>query len=278
MNDAVHPMRPLRYRSVWVSDVHLGTRGCRADFLLDFLRSVECEHLYLVGDIIDLWSLQSKGLYWPQEHNNVVRTVLGKAKHDTAVVFIPGNHDELLRDYIGLEFGNVRIERDAIHVTADGKRLLVIHGDEFDAVVGCSRWLAVLGSHAYELLLKFNTVINAFRRRFGAPYWSLAGFLKHKVKSAVSFISSFENAVVREAKRRGADGVVCGHIHRATMQTIDGMLYLNDGDWVESCTALCEAHDGTLMLIQWGDETRILQRLTPGQTLDRTPETLERAA
>jgi UDP-2,3-diacylglucosamine pyrophosphatase LpxH len=278
MNDAVHPLRPLRYRSVWVSDVHLGTRGCRADFLLDFLRSVECDHLFLVGDMVDLWSMQSHGLYWPQEHNNVLRTVLGKAKHDTQVVYIPGNHDELLREFIGMEFGNVRIERDWMHVTADGKRLLIMHGDEFDAVVGCSRWLAVLGSHAYELLLRSNTVINAFRRRFGFPYWSLAGFLKHKVKSAVSFISSFEAAVVREARRRGADGVVCGHIHRAAIQHIDGVLYLNDGDWVESCTALCETHDGTLQLVQWNEQCRILATLVPGAPALGAPIEQERAA
>lgn len=263
MNDAVHPLRPLRYRSVWVSDVHLGTRGCRADFLLDFLRAVECDHLFLVGDMIDLWSMQAHGLYWPQEHNNVVRTILGKAKHATKVVFIPGNHDELLRDFCGTEWGNVRIERNWMHETADGKRLLVIHGDEFDAVVGGSRWLALLGSHAYELLLRLNTAINSFRRRFGFPYWSLAGFLKHKVKSAVSFISSFEQALVREARRRGADGVVCGHIHRAAIQRIDGVLYLNDGDWVESCTALCETHDGTLQLVQWNEQCRILATLVP---------------
>lgn len=261
MNDAVHPMRPLRYRSVWVSDVHLGTRGCQADFLLDFLRAVECDHLYLVGDVIDFWSMQSKGLYWPQAHNNVVRTVLGKAKHDTKVVFIPGNHDELLREFIGMEFGNVAIEREAVHETADGRKLLILHGDEFDSVVKCSRFLAVLGSNAYELLLKLNRVVNWFRRSFGFPYWSLAGFLKHKVKEAVSFISSFEAAVVHEARKRGVDGVVCGHIHRAEIRDFDGVLYMNDGDWVESCTALVEAQDGTLSLIQWGDETRILKVL-----------------
>jgi len=261
MNHPLGPQRPLRYRTVWVSDVHLGTRGCNAEFLLEFLRAVECDHLFLVGDIIDLWSIESLGLHWPQSHNNVLRTILGKAKHDTKVVFVPGNHDELLRDFIGHEFGNVRIERDCLHETADGKRLLIMHGDEFDAMVKGSRWLALLGSHAYDLLLRFNTVVNAFRRRVGYGYWSLAGFLKQKVKSAVSFISSFEQALVREARRRGADGVVCGHIHRAAIQRIDGVLYLNDGDWVESCTALVETHDGTLMLVQWNDQQRILATL-----------------
>jgi UDP-2,3-diacylglucosamine pyrophosphatase LpxH len=257
------PLRPLRYRTVWISDVHLGTRGCRADFLLDFLRSVECDNLFLVGDMIDLWSIESLGLHWPQAHNNVLRTILGKAKHDTKVVFVPGNHDELLRDFIGQEFGNVAIVRDCMHQTADGRRLLVMHGDEFDAVVKSQRWLALIGSHAYDLLLRFNTVVNYFRRRFGYGYWSLAGFLKHKVKSAVSFISSFEQALVHEARRRGADGVVCGHIHRATIQRFGDVIYLNDGDWVESCTALCETQDGTLMLVQWSDEKKILMALAP---------------
>jgi UDP-2,3-diacylglucosamine pyrophosphatase LpxH len=263
MNQRIGPQRPLRYRAVWISDIHLGTRGCNAEFLLDFLRAVECDHLYLVGDIVDLWSIEQLGLHWPQSHNNVLRTILGKAKHDTRVVLIPGNHDELLRDFIGHEFGNVRIERDAIHETADGRRLLVLHGDEFDAVVKGSRWLALLGSHAYDLLLRFNTVLNALRRRFGYGYWSLAGFLKHKVKSAVSFISSFEQALVREAQRRGADGVVCGHIHRAAIQRVGDVHYLNDGDWVESCTALCESDDGTLTLVQWDETNRILATLAP---------------
>lgn len=273
-----NPLRPLRYRSVWISDVHLGTRGCRADFLLDFLRSVECDHLFLVGDIIDLWSIETLGLHWPQTHNNVLRTILGKAKHDTNVVFVPGNHDELLRDFIGHEFGNVRIERDCMHETADGRRLLIMHGDEFDAVVQGSRWLALLGSHAYDLLLRFNGVVNACRRRFGYRYWSLAGFLKHKVKSAVNFISSFEQALVDEARRRGADGVVCGHIHRAAIQQFDEVLYLNDGDWVESCTALVEAHDGTLTLLQWSDEKKVLQTLAPLRALPGATPAVDRAA
>jgi UDP-2,3-diacylglucosamine pyrophosphatase LpxH len=263
MNGEVIDLKPLKYRTVWISDVHLGFRGCRADFLLDFLRSVECETLYLVGDVIDFWSMESSGLYWPQEHNNVVRTVLGKAKHDTRVVFVPGNHDELLRDFIGNDFGNVQIRADAMHETADGRRLLVMHGDEFDSVVKCSRWLAVLGSRAYDLLLRLNRWVNGFRRTFGFPYWSLAAYLKHRVKEAVNFISSFEMAVAREARKRGADGVVCGHIHRAEIAELDGVLYLNDGDWVESCTALVERFDGTLEILHWGDRKEVLKSLPP---------------
>lgn len=244
---------PVRFRSIFISDVHLGFRGCRADFLLDFLRSTTADKLYLVGDIIDVWNMR-RGIYWPQEHNNVIRTLLGKAKHDCEVIFVPGNHDEVFRDYCGMTLGNIAIRRDAIHETADGRRLLVLHGDEFDSVVRVSPWLAALGNHAYGFLLRLNRYVNGFRRLFGLQYWSLAAFLKHKVKNAVSFISSFEDAVVREARRREVDGVVCGHIHRPEIRDIQGVLYLNDGDWVESCTALVEHEDGRLELIHWGDD------------------------
>ena len=254
----VHSMTPLRYRSIFISDVHLGFRGCRADFLLDFLRNTECEYLYLVGDIIDVWEMKNR-LFWPQEHNNVVRTILGKAKHDTKVIYIPGNHDEVLRAYAGMEFGNVSIQMDAIHETATGKRLLVLHGDEFDSVVRVSRWLAMLGNRVYDWLLYLNRWVNVFRRRLGFPYWSLAAFLKHKVKNAVQFISDFEQAVARETARRGVDGVVCGHIHHAEISTLNGVLYCNDGDWVESCTALVERHDGTLELLNWTERRELMK-------------------
>ncbi len=255
---AVHSLSPLRYRSIWISDVHLGFRGCRADFLLDFLRNTECEYLYLVGDIIDVWEMKNR-MFWPQEHNNVVRTILGKAKHDTKVIYIPGNHDEVLRDFVGMEFGNVSIQKDAIHVTAAGKRLLVLHGDEFDSVVQVSRWLAMLGNRVYDWLLYLNRWVNVFRRKLGFPYWSLAAYLKHKVKNAVQFISDFEQAVARETERRGVDGVVCGHIHHAEITTHNDILYCNDGDWVESCTALVERHDGTLELINWTERMELMK-------------------
>jgi len=255
---AVHSLSPLRYRSIWISDVHLGFRGCRADFLLDFLRNTECEYLYLVGDIIDVWEMKNR-LFWPQEHNNVVRTILGKAKHDTKVIYIPGNHDEVLRDFVGMDFGNVSIQKDAIHVTATGKRLLVLHGDEFDSVVRVSRWLAMLGNRVYDWLLYLNRWVNVFRRRLGFPYWSLAAYLKHKVKNAVQFISDFEQAVARETERRGVDGVVCGHIHHAEITTHNNILYCNDGDWVESCTALVERHDGRLELINWTERMELMK-------------------
>lgn len=244
-----------RYRTVWISDVHLGFRGCAAEFLLDFLRSVECETLYLVGDIIDFWEMERR-MYWPQAHNNVIRTLLGKAKHGTKVIYIPGNHDEVLRDFCGADFGNVALRQNVMHKTADGRKLLVMHGDEMDQVVKCSRFLAVLGSRAYDWLLWLNRYVNAARRLFGLPYWSLAAFLKHKVKNAVNFISSFEKGIAHEARRRGANGVVCGHIHRAEITEIDGILYCNDGDWVESCTALVEHADGHLEILHWTDATR----------------------
>jgi len=251
--------RPLSFRTVWISDIHLGFRGCSADHLLDFLHSIECEFLYLVGDIIDIWEMK-KRMYWPQSHNNVVRTIIGKAKHGTKVVYVPGNHDELLRDFHDMTFGNVHITEEAIHTNADGRRLLVIHGDKFDSVVRCSRALALLGTRLYDWLLKANYVVHGVRRRCNLPYWSLAGFLKHKVKNAVQFISNFEQAVAYETARLGVDGVVCGHIHRPEITKLNNIIYCNCGDWVESCSALVEHHDGSLELLRWADTVASLKR------------------
>jgi len=241
------------YRTVWISDVHLGFPGCRADFLLDFLDRVTCDRLYLVGDIIDFWHMR-RGLYWPQAHNNVVRKLLGMAKHGTEVVYVPGNHDELLREHDGLRMGEITIQCRAIHETADGRRLLIMHGDEFDSVVQCSKLLSLAGSQAYALLLRANRLVNFVRSKFGMPYWSLAGSLKHRVKNAMQFISNFESAVARAARRHDVDGVVCGHIHRAEISIASGVLYLNCGDWVESCTALVEHNDGKIELLHWSDQ------------------------
>lgn len=246
----VSHLHPIRVRTAWISDVHLGFRGCSADLLLDFLRNVECDQLYLVGDIFDVWNMK-KGLYWPQAHNNVIRTVLGKAKHGTRVVYIPGNHDEVFRDFDGMLFGNVEIRREAVHETRTGERLLVLHGDEFDSVMQCSPWLARLGSHAYDALLYLNGWVNRLRRRLGLGYWSLAGYLKHRVKNAVNYISDFEEVVAHEARRREVDGIVCGHIHHAEISEFDGVRYLNCGDWVESHTALVEHHNGQIELLHW---------------------------
>jgi UDP-2,3-diacylglucosamine pyrophosphatase LpxH len=251
------PRTVLRLRTVFISDVHLGFKGCQARFLLDFLRRVECDQIYLVGDIIDMWSL-SRTFYWPQEHNDVIRTVLGKAKHGTRVIYVPGNHDRPFRDHDGLVMGNVEIRREAIHHTADGRRFLVIHGDEFDSIVRASPLLESIGSSAYAFVLGLNRYVNGVRQMLGFPYWSLAAFLKHRVKNAVKYIAGFERALAAEARRRDVHGVICGHIHRAEISEIDGMLYCNDGDWVESCTALFEGHDGRLGLLRWTDTQAVL--------------------
>jgi UDP-2,3-diacylglucosamine pyrophosphatase LpxH len=251
------PQSTLRLRSVFISDVHLGFKGCRAEFLLDFLRRVECEQIYLVGDIIDLWSLQ-RTFYWPQAHNDVIRTILGKAKHGTRVVYVPGNHDRALRDHDGLTLGNVEICLEAIHETADGRRFLVLHGDEFDSIVRASPLLESVGNHAYAAALRLNRYVNAVRQRLGYRYWSLAAFLKHKVKNAVKYIANFERALAVEARRRGVDGVICGHIHRAEITEIDGILYCNDGDWVESCTTLVEDFAGRLSLLRWTETAEVI--------------------
>ena len=245
----------LVFRTIWISDTHLGTPGCNADLLLDFLKSVECETLYLVGDIVDGWRLR-KGWYWPPRHNDVVRCILKQAKHGTHVVYVPGNHDEAFRDYVGLNFGGIDVAAEAVHLTADGRRLLVLHGDEFDGVVLYARWLAFLGDHAYTLLLKLNRLVNVARRWFGLPYWSLSKHIKRRVKNAVQFVSSFEAAVAHAAHERGADGVVCGHIHCAEVRQLGEVTYYNDGDWVESCTALVEHADGAMEIIDWAERKR----------------------
>jgi len=243
------------FRTVWISDTHLGTAGCKAELLLDFLKSTDCETLYLVGDIIDGWQLR-KGWYWPTRHNDIVRCVLKKAKHGTRVIYVPGNHDEAFRDFLGLNLGGIELVPQAMHETADGRRLLVLHGDEFDGVVLYAKWLAVLGDNAYTLLLQLNRVLNWVRRKRGLPYWSLSAHLKKKVKNAVQFISSFEEVVAHAAAERGADGVICGHIHSAEIRQIGRVTYYNDGDWVESCTALVEHADGAMEIIDWADRKR----------------------
>ena len=237
-----------KYRAIWISDVHLGTRGCKAEQLLRFLRETESDYLYLVGDIIDGWRLK-RSWHWPQLHNDVVQKILRKARKGTKVIYVPGNHDEMVRDYTGLHFGGVAVELEVTHTMKDGRKFLIMHGDEFDVVVQFARPLAVLGDHAYQLALMLNTGVNAVRRKFGYPYFSLSAKLKHKVKNAVEFISRFEQAIAQEAASRGADGVICGHIHHAEMRQIHGVEYCNDGDWVESCTALVEHTDGSLEIL-----------------------------
>jgi UDP-2,3-diacylglucosamine pyrophosphatase LpxH len=241
---------PTHYRAVFLSDIHLGTRGCQAELLLDFLRHMTCDHLFLVGDIVDGWRMKG-GWFWPQTHNDVVQKLLRLARKGAVVTYIPGNHDDRVRDFCGVHFGGVVVARDAIHQTADGRRFLVMHGDEFDGVVRHAPALALAGDLAYRLVLSLNTHLNRLRRRLGFGYWSLSAFLKSKVKNALQFIDSFEQAVADEAHRRGVDGVICGHIHKAQMRDIGGVAYINDGDWVESCTALVEHPDGRLEILEW---------------------------
>ncbi|SDO76087.1 UDP-2,3-diacylglucosamine pyrophosphatase LpxH [Ralstonia sp. 25mfcol4.1] len=239
-----------RYRAIWLSDIHLGTPGCQATYLLDFLKHNDSDVLYLVGDIIDGWQLR-RGWYWPQSHNDVVQKLLRKARKGTEVIYIPGNHDEGARQFDGLAFGDVSVREDAVHVTATGKRLWVVHGDLFDGVVQHARWLAYLGDSLYTMILALNRHFNRVRARLGFDYWSLSQYLKHQVKNAVSYINSFEHAMVDEARRRGCDGVVCGHIHKAEIREVDGQLYCNDGDWVESLSALVETMEGELKIVYW---------------------------
>jgi len=248
------------YRTIWISDIHLGTRGCKAEALLEFLKYNESEFLYLVGDIVDGWRLR-RSWFWAQSHNDVVQKLLRKARKGTKVIYIPGNHDEALRDYVDNQFGGVTVLREAVHETADGRRFLILHGDEFDAVVRYANWLALLGDWAYNLALSANTWLNMVRRKLGYPYWSLSAYLKHRVKNAVSYIGRFEEAVAEEARRRNVDGIVCGHIHHAELRTIDGVLYANDGDWVESCTALVEHGDGKLEIVHHQPYAEHLRRL-----------------
>jgi UDP-2,3-diacylglucosamine pyrophosphatase LpxH len=242
--------RSSNFRALFISDVHLGTRGCQAERLLDFLRYHDADVIYLVGDIVDGWALRSSW-YWPQPHNDVVQKLLRKARKGARVVYVPGNHDEFLRGYYGTHFGGIDVVESTIHEGFDGRRYLVIHGDCFDLVVTQARWLALLGDKAYEFAIVANRLFNAVRRRLGFPYWSLSQWAKLKVKNAVSYIGEFEKTLVAEAQRHKADGVICGHIHKAAIHDDFGIRYINAGDWVESCTAIAEHHDGRFEIITW---------------------------
>jgi UDP-2,3-diacylglucosamine pyrophosphatase LpxH len=242
----------LAFRTIWISDIHLGTTGCQADLLLEFLKHTESHQLYLVGDIIDGWALKRRW-HWHRYHNDVVQKILRKARKGTKVTYVAGNHDEFARQFLGLAFGDIDIVDEVVHVTAANKKLLIIHGDQFDAVVQSAKWLAIVGDWLYGVSIEANRLLNRVRRAFGAPYWSLSQYLKHRVKNAVSYINAFEEAVADEARKRGLDGVVCGHIHRPEIREIDGITYCNDGDWVESLSALVETHEGELKIITWHD-------------------------
>jgi UDP-2,3-diacylglucosamine pyrophosphatase LpxH len=247
-------MMLARVRSVFISDVHLGTRACQADRLLEFLRAYPAEHLYMVGDIVDFWAMK-RDVRWNAAQNTVVQKILRRARQGERVMFIPGNHDEVLREHVGITFGDIRLEREWVHTTADGKRYLVLHGDEFDQVTRHHRWVAVLGDIAYDWLVGVNVWLSWLRRRLGiSGYWSLAGYAKRRVKIAISFVGDFESSVARAVRDRGLDGVICGHIHVAALREVDGIDYVNCGDWVDSCTGIVEHHDGRLELIEWGKD------------------------
>ena len=248
------------FRTLFISDVHLGSQGCQADLLLDFLRHHSAEKVYLVGDIIDGWRLK-KNWYWPQMHNDVVQKLLRLARKGAEVYYLPGNHDEFLRSYLGTHFGGVQVVDRVIHETADGRRFLVIHGDQFDIVVRHAKWLATLGDNAYVLAIKLNTYMNRFRRALGLSYWSLSAWAKMRVKSAVNFVGEFEKALCVEAERCDVDGVICGHIHHAIMHNDFGIEYINTGDWVESCTVVAEDDEGTMQIIRWTELTDNLEKL-----------------
>lgn len=241
-------------RTIFISDVHLGTRTAQADALLDFLKHHEADTIYLVGDIIDFWRVR-RGSHWPQAHNDVIQKLLRKVRRGSRIVFIPGNHDECLREFVGMQFGGIEICRTALHRTAADKTYLVTHGDEFDVVIRSAKWLAILGDHGYEFALWLNNPLNWIRRHLGFGYWSFSAYLKYSVKTAVNFIGAFETAVAVEAGRQGADGVICGHIHHASDRQIEDVHYLNCGDWVESCTALVENADGRFEIIRWSVST-----------------------
>ncbi|MCA3244206.1 MAG: UDP-2,3-diacylglucosamine diphosphatase [Alphaproteobacteria bacterium] len=261
------PTLPLyRFRTIWISDVHLGAKGCRADRLLDFLKCTESDYLYLVGDMVDGWKLK-RGWYWPQLHNDVVQKLLRRSRKGTQIIYTPGNHDEFARDYLDFHFGGIHVVNEAIHTTADGKRLLVLHGDAFDVVVRYAKWLALLGDHAYALAMALNHWLNAARNLLGYPHWSLSAYLKNKVKNAVKFIGDFEDALAHVAAERQVDGIVCGHIHHPALRQVKGVLYCNDGDWMETCSALVEHHDGRLQILYWLTEEQAMANFMSRPTL-----------
>jgi UDP-2,3-diacylglucosamine pyrophosphatase LpxH len=262
----------LFYPTVWISDTHLGTKGCKAEYLRDFLDHIDCNTLYLVGDIIDLWSWNVKsGFYWPTLHSDIVQRVINKAKQGTRVIYIPGNHDEQFRKHVGTTFNGIEIRLNAIHKTASNQRFLVMHGDEFDSIVCHNPHLAYLGGEAYEKLLVVNRWLNSVRKLFGYQYWSLSAYLKQKVKNIVQVLDNYQHILSLEAQRQNVDGVICGHIHHADITEMEsGKIYCNTGDWVESCTALVEDETGQLSILNWlEDSYKLLDAEKPEQLTKR---------
>ena len=257
--------RHNHYRTAWISDVHLGTRGSNAGALLEFLRDYEVSTLFIVGDLIDAWQMR-RGFYWPQQHNDVIQKILRKSRKGTRIIYIPGNHDDLLGKFYGA-YGNITIQKHAIHKLADGRRMLVIHGHELDTVVQNVKWLAFAGDVGYQFLLSLNPAINFIRRRFGLGYWSLSAYVKQRVKDAVSFIGKYEEAIVHYAKKYSVDAVLCGHIHNASVRQFGNVTYYNCGDWVESCTALIERENGALELVNYDPFSNAFAHARPSRQL-----------
>ncbi len=269
--------KPRHHRTLFLSDIHLGTRGCQAGLLIDFLNQHSADRIYLVGDIFDGWRLR-RGWHWPQTHNDVVEALLARAHNGARIVYVPGNHDEVMRDYLGTHFGGIEVKQNDVHVTADGRRMLVTHGDQFDVVVMNAKWLAHVGDRAYNFVLWLNTWVNRIRRLWGGQFWSLSNWAKQKVKGAVNFIGDYEQVLADEAKRGGFDGIICGHIHHAKIARVGDMLYVNTGDWVESCTAVVESESGELTLIDWADAQRRERRNRGGKADDVPSDPLDIAS
>tara|TARA_X000001036_G_scaffold33242_3_gene27218 strand:- start:6655 stop:7482 length:828 start_codon:yes stop_codon:yes gene_type:complete len=259
------------YRTIFISDIHLGTRSCQAEYLLEFIKYTNSEKLYLIGDIIDGWALK-KSWYWPQTHNDVIQKLLRKAKKGTDVKYIAGNHDEIIRKFIPITFGHIKIYNQYVHKTKKGKKYLIIHGDQFDGIMQYAKWISIIGSTAYEWLIKMNSLINYFRKKMGKEYWSLSKYIKFKVKNAVNYISHYEELISQYAKKRGADGVICGHIHHAEIKNIGKIDYLNDGDWVESCSAIVEHFSGEFEIINWIEQRKNILEIIEKKNLLRKKE------
>ncbi|MCC6466589.1 MAG: UDP-2,3-diacylglucosamine diphosphatase [Planctomycetes bacterium] len=269
--------RKTHYRTVWLSDIHLGTKFCRVERLVQFLKAVRCDCLYLVGDIIDVWSMRRKW-HWPKDHTEVVRRILKRDLKGTRIIFVPGNHDELFRAYHGLQFGGVEIRNEVIHTTADGRKALVVHGDVFDAIVRHHRLITMVGDWLYDVLLAVNVHFNTLRRWMGFGHWSLSNYVKQRVKKVISFISSFEEALARYARQKQVSVVVCGHIHHPELRDVDGIQYANCGDWVENCSAVVEHHDGRLEMLRFGPEgpmPAVLEDDEPAPTEDPHADLIE---
>lgn len=258
-NDVLRKVPAVNVRSIFLSDMHLGTRGCQAAMLLDFLNQCDADQIYLIGDIIDGWRLKARW-YWPESHSEVMNCLLAKIRDGAKVFYIPGNHDEFANDWPVLENVGFRVASRCIHRGANGKSFLIVHGDEFDVISTRARWLALLGDYGYQFILSMNRVINRWRQRAGLPYRAYSAWIKLKIKMAVRFISDFESELIRETERLGLDGVICGHIHHAALHDADGFFYINTGDWVESCTAVVENLDGAFEIIRWAESEETYER------------------